>query len=126
MGHGPARLATPEASAAGRGHRLGHAGHAWFETYAVLTRIPGDPRRSPADAARLLAHDFPASAFLSGSATAALGAEFARLGIAGGTACDALVGAAARHHARPLLIGDARARPAYGAIGVSLATTAEG
>jgi toxin FitB len=112
--------------AAVRGHRLGLAGHAWFETYAVLTRLPGDLRRSPADAARLLAHNFPASAFLSDSATAALGAELARSGIAGGAVYDALVGAAARHHARPLLTRDARARPTYVAIGVSLATTPDG
>lgn len=45
-----------------RGHRLGLAGHAWFETYSVLTRLPDDLRRSPADAAKLLAHNFPASA----------------------------------------------------------------
>jgi hypothetical protein len=36
------------------------------------------------------------------------------------------VGAAARHHDRPLLTRDARAKPTYGAIGVSLATIAEG
>lgn len=66
--------------AAVRGCRLGLAGHAWFETYSVLTRLPGDLRRSPADAERLLAHNFPASAFLGDSATAVLGAEFARLG----------------------------------------------
>lgn len=111
--------------AAVRGHRLGLAGHAWFETYSVLTRLPGELRRSPADAARLLAHNFPASASLSEAGTAALGAELARLGIAGGSVYDALVGAAASHHALPLLTRDARARPTYGAIGVSLATTAE-
>ena len=81
---------------------------------------------SPADAARLLAHSFPASAFLSDPATAALGAEPAELGIAGASVYDALVGAAARQHSRPLLTRDDRARPTYGAIGVSLATTAEG
>jgi predicted nucleic acid-binding protein len=126
VGHGPARLATPEAYAAGRGHRLGLADHAWFETFSVLTRLPGEFRRSPADAASLLAHNFPASAFLSESASAALGPEFALLGIAGGSVHDALVGAAARHHARPLLTRDARASPTYGAIGVSLATTPDG
>ena len=47
-----------------RGRRLGLAGHAWFETYSVLTRLPGGLRRSPTDVVALLSHDFPASAFL--------------------------------------------------------------
>jgi len=107
--------------AAVRGHRLGLAGHAWFETYSVLTRLPGDLRRSPADAGRILIHDFPASVFLSESVTAAIGAELAQRGIAGGSVYDALVGAAARHHGRPLLTRDTRAWPTYGAMGVTLA-----
>ena len=110
--------------AAVAGRRLGLAGHAWFETYSVLTRLPGDLRRSPADAARLLAHNFPASAFLSASVTAALGTEFARLGIGGGAVYDALVGAAARHHGQPLLTRDALAWPTYSALGVTLTAAA--
>ena len=51
--------------AAVRGRRLGLAGHAWFETYSVLTRLPGGLRRSPADVAALLAHNFPATVFLA-------------------------------------------------------------
>jgi len=73
---------------------------------------------------RLLAHSFPASAFLSASVTAALGAEFARLGIGGGAVYDALVGAAARHHGQPLLTRDALAWPTYSALGVTLTTAA--
>ena len=101
-----------------RGRRLGLAGHAWFETYSVLTRLPGGRRRSPADVAALLSHDFPASAFLSEAAAAALGPELARLGISGGAVYDALVGAAARQHDRTMLSADARARPVYEALGV--------
>ena len=110
--------------AAVHGRRLGLAGHAWFETYSVLTRLPGNLRRSPADAARLLAHNFPATGYLSEAVAAALGAEFAQLGIAGGSVYDALVGAAARHHGQPLLTRDDRARPTYGALGVTLTATA--
>jgi len=110
--------------AAVRGRRLGLAGHAWFETYSFLTRLPGDLRRSPAAAERLLAHNFPATAFLSKPAMAALGAELARLGIAGGSVYDALVGAAARHHGQPLLTRDARAWPTYAALGVTLVAAA--
>src|SRR5437588_9908667 len=70
--------------AAVRGRRLGLAGHAWFETYSVLTRLPGTLRRSPADVAALLVHDFPATAFLGEDAAARLGADLPRLGISGG------------------------------------------
>lgn len=103
-----------------RGRRLGLSGHAWFETYSVLTRLPGGLRRSSADVARLLVHDFPASEFLGEDASAGLVAEIARLGISGGAVCDALVGAAARQHGRTLLSIDARARPVYDALGVRL------
>ena len=110
-----AHAATLEAV---RGRRLGLAGHAWFETYSVLTRLPGGRRRSPADVAALLAHDFPATAFLADDAAAALGPELARLGISGGAVYDALVGAAARQRGRLLVSGDARARTVYEALGV--------
>ena len=103
-----------------RGRPLGLAGHAWFETYSVLTRLPAPLRRSPADAARLLAHNFPATGFLSEAEAAGLGAEFARLGISGGAVYDALVGAAARQHGWPLVTGDARAKPVYEALGVEI------
>ncbi len=101
-----------------RGRRLGLAGHAWFETYSVLTRLPGGLRRSPAEVARLLAHDFPATAFLAEEGATALGPELAGLGASGGAVYDALVGAAARQHGRSLVSGDARARPVYEALGV--------
>jgi len=109
--------------AALHGRRLGLAGHAWFETYSVLTRLPGGLRRSPADVAALLAHDFPATAFLAEEAAAALGPELAKLGISGGAVYDALVGAAARQHGRSLESGDARARPVYEALGVRVRLT---
>ena len=110
-----AHMATLDAV---RGRRLGLAGHAWFETYSVLTRLPGGLRRSPADVAALLSHDFPGSAFLTEEAAAALGSELAPLGISGGAVYDALVGAAARQHDRTLVSGDARARHVYEALGV--------
>jgi len=109
-----AHAATLEAV---RGRRLGLAGHAWFETYSVLTRLPGGRRRSPADVAILLAHDFPATTFLADEAAAALGPELGRLGISGGAVYDALVGAAARQHGRTLVSGDARARAVCEALG---------
>lgn len=103
-----------------RGRRLGLAGHAWFETYSVLTRLPAGLRRSPADATRLLAHNFPASEFLGETEARQLSAELVGLGVSGGAVYDALVGAAARQHGGPLVSSDARARPVYEALGVDL------
>ena len=103
-----------------QGRRLGLAGHAWFETYSVLTRLPGGLRRSPADVVRLLTHNFPASGVLAEAESAELGAELARLNVSGGAVYDALVGAAARQHQRPLVSGDARARSLYKALGVEI------
>src|SRR5438093_12382885 len=77
-----------------RGRRLGLAGHAWFETYSVLTRLPGSLRRSPADVLRVLDHNFPASAFLGEDEALELGRELARLGVSGGAVYDAPVGPA--------------------------------
>ena len=103
-----------------RGRRLGLAGHAWFETYSVLTRLPPGLRRSPADALGLLARNFPASGFLGEAEAADLGGELGRLGISGGAVYDALVGATARQHRLPLVSADARARPVYDALGVEI------
>jgi predicted nucleic acid-binding protein len=103
-----------------RGRRLGLAGHAWFETYSVLTRLPAGLRRSPADALRLLAGNFPASRFLGEAEAADLGGELAGLRVSGGAVYDALVGAAARQHRLPLVSADARARPVYQALGVDI------
>jgi hypothetical protein len=44
---------------------LGLAGHAAFETFSILTRLPAPARRGPNTVARLLAHNFPATRFLS-------------------------------------------------------------
>jgi predicted nucleic acid-binding protein len=103
-----------------RGRRLGLAGHAWFETYSVLTRLPAGLRLSPKDALRVLARNFPASDFLGEAETAALREELALLDTSGGSVYDALVGAAARQHGRPLTSRDGRARPVYEALAVEV------
>ena len=100
--------------------RLGLAGHAWFETYSVLTRLPPGQRRPPAEVARLLGHNFPDTGFLGEEQTAGLAGEIAGLGISGGAVYDALVAAAARQHDRPLVSCDVRAKPIYEALGVDV------
>ena len=100
------------------GKRLGLAGHAWFESFAYLTRLSAGRRRSPADAARILAQNFPASQFLSEAAAHQLTTDLARLTISGGAVYDALVAAVARERGLTLVSRDARAQPTYEALGV--------
>jgi predicted nucleic acid-binding protein len=100
------------------GRRLGLAGHAAFETFSVLTRLPPPARRTPAAVARLLSVNFPDSRYLSAKATAALLRELDARGIAGGAVYDALVGAAAREHRLPLATRDRRALEIYRALGI--------
>ena len=103
-----------------RGWRRGLAGHAWFETYSVLTRLPSGQRRSPEDVHRLLTAGFPESRFLDSGATADLRREVFQLRIAGGAVYDALVGAVARHHDVTLVTCDRRARGIYDVLGVNV------
>lgn len=104
--------------AAVRGHVLGLAGHAAYETYSVLTRLPGPARVSSGAAAAIIERAFPASAPLSVSAARGAVALFAAAGIAGGAVYDALVALAAGEAAVPLLTCDRRAMSTYAAVGV--------
>jgi toxin FitB len=102
------------------GRDVALAGPALAETYSVLTRLPGDARLAPADAARLLTARFPAPLVLSSSRTRKLPDTLARLGIAGGAVYDALVALAAKEHGAALATRDARARGTYDAVGVTV------
>jgi len=103
-----------------RRRKLGLAGHAAFETFSVLTRMPPPARRTPATVARLLAANFPHSRFLGARAAAALLTEFETGGIAGGAVYDALVGAAANEHGLRLATRDRRALEIYRALDVDV------
>ncbi|HEV2784931.1 MAG TPA: type II toxin-antitoxin system VapC family toxin [Solirubrobacteraceae bacterium] len=100
--------------------RLGLAGHAAFEAFSVLTRLPAPARRTPATVARLLSANFPYSRFLSEAAAALLLADLQLKGIAGGSVYDALVGAAAAQHRLPLATRDRRALSTYRALDVDV------
>lgn len=100
--------------------RLGLAGHAAFETFSVLTRLPPPARRSPAAVARLLAASFPHSRFLGARAAAHLLGELETAEIAGGHVYDALVGAAANEHRLRLATRDRRALEVYRALDVDV------
>lgn len=94
-------------------HRLGLAGHAAFETFSVLTRLPPPARRTPAAVARILASGFPCTKFLSAAAARGSVERFASVGIAGGAIYDALIGAAASEHGLTLVTRDRRAFATY-------------
>ena len=100
--------------------RLGLAGHAAFETFSVLTRLPPPARRTPATVARLLAANFPHSRFLAATAAAELLEHLLTAGIAGGAVYDALVGATAAEHGLPLATRDKRAIETYRALDVRI------
>ena len=104
------------------GREVALAGHALAETYAVLTRLPGDLRLTPADAAHLLASRFSAPLVLSPARTANLPETLAQLGIAGGAVYDGLVALAAAQHGAELATRDARAVATYEAVGVNVVT----
>ena len=102
------------------------SGHALAETYAVLTRLPGDARVSPSDAVVLIEENFVLSVALPPDVASRAHRKLARLGISGGATYDGLVALAAHHHDLVLATRDARARPTYEAVGVPVAVIAGG
>jgi hypothetical protein len=100
--------------------RLGLAGHAWFETFSVLTRLPAPARREPEEVATILRHNFPESRFLTEKASSDLAGMLSRLGVGGGAVYDALVGWAAASHELPLRSRDRRAADLYRSLGANV------
>lgn len=100
--------------------RLGLAGHAAFETFSVLTRLPSPARREPGVVARILEAGFPATRFLGADDARKLYGRLASHGIAGGAVYDALVGQVAVSHGLPLATRDARAVDVYRTLDVKL------
>lgn len=98
--------------------RLGLSGHAAFETFSVLTRLPPPARRTSRAAYRLIEANFPHTRFLGPNAATELLNALPALGIAGGSIYDALVAAAAKEHGQTLCTRDRRAAETYRALGV--------
>ncbi len=101
------------------GKSLGLAGHAWFETFSVLTRLPPPARRNPTEVVAIMNHNFPHSKFLSAEGHRDLADRITALGIAGGAVYDALVGAVAAEHELTLVSRDRRAIDVYRAVGTN-------
>lgn len=96
------------------------SGHALLETYAVLTRLPGDARVAAADAITLIDENFAEPLLLSTHGMRDAHRELARRGVMGGATYDGLIALAAREHGVNLATRDARARSTYEAIGVAV------
>lgn len=99
------------------GREVALSGHALPETYSVLTRLPGDLRLSPADAARLLGERFVEPFVLGTDVAGRLPGVLSRLVIAGGAVYDALVALAAVEHGAELATRDIRAKATYETVG---------
>jgi predicted nucleic acid-binding protein len=95
------------------GRRIGLAGHAVWETFSVLTRLPPPARLSPAVASRVLAANFPFTRFLGQTESQVLLERLEVRGISGGSIYDALVGSVAVAVGVPLVTRDRRALPTY-------------
>ena len=95
----------------------GLSGHAAFETFSVLTRLPR-PTAAPPPPWPAARHNFPGSRFLSTQGAQRLHARLAALGIAGGAVYDALVAATAAEHEITLATRDRRAAETYRALDI--------
>jgi hypothetical protein len=99
-------------------HRPALAGHATFEAYSVLTRLPLPLRLSAGQAATVLAAAFPDDCWLDVTGTRDLRERLPGLDIVGGSIYDALVGQASVTNHRTLLTRDRRAERTYRSLGV--------
>jgi len=102
------------------------SGNALVETYAVLTRLPGDARLAAADATLLIDENFMEPLLLSTGGVRNAHRELASMGVVGGAVYDGLVALAAREHGAVLATRDARARSTYEALGVNVELIATG
>lgn len=109
-----------------RGRLLGLCGHALAETYAVLTRLPGDARVSPADAVSLIDDNFPHRPMLPEALASEVHGELAQCGVSGGATYDGLVALTARSYNAVLVTRDGRARPTYEAVGARVKVLVSG
>lgn len=123
-------VAVPLVVASHEGHRavlaavggrsVALAGHALHETYAVLTRLPGDARLSPGDAVRLLTERFDRATVLDARAARNAAVVLADHGVAGGATYDGLIALAAKPTRIPLASRDRRAEGTYRRLGVQV------
>lgn len=100
------------------GRSVALSGHALAETYAVLTRLPGDARVAAEDAVRLLRQRFEPAATLDVRSARSAPVVLARSGVVGGATYDGMIALAARSAGLPLASRDRRAGSTYRLLGV--------
>ncbi|HUA94367.1 MAG TPA: PIN domain-containing protein [Acidimicrobiales bacterium] len=95
--------------------------HAYFESYAVLTSLPGPGRLAPLAARELLAAWFPPERVIAppADATAGLVERMAASDIGGGAVYDALIALTAAASDQELHTRDRRAERTYQRLGVA-------
>lgn len=94
------------------------AGNAASESFAVLTRMPGQLSADGATAYAVLDRAFPERCWLSGDQAHRLLQRCAEMEVVGGSFYEALVGESARVAGRRLLTRDRRARRIYDLLGI--------
>lgn len=92
--------------------------HALAESFSVMTRLPGDLRVDPREAAEVLTDQPWQVLDLPGSEYERVLQQFAGAGRAGCAIYDGLVAATLKHHSFRLLSADRRAAATYELIGV--------
>lgn len=102
-----------------RERRPGLAGHAAYETFSVLTRMPGALSIDAPTAQDIMSRVFPQVYWLEADAARSLLDRLGTVGIVGGAVYDALVGEAAKTNNSVLLTRDQRARRTYDLLGVN-------
>jgi predicted nucleic acid-binding protein len=102
------------------GRRLHVCGHAWLETYAVLTRLPGSSRVAPADALALLHAHFDGLLLADEATASSAVAVLAEAAVSGGAVYDGWIALVARQHGAVLHSRDARAEITYRRLGTDV------
>ncbi len=109
-----------EVAAWADGQSISLSGHAFVETYAVLTRLPGGLRVTGEEAELLLTENFADPVQPSAASVTGFARRCAQAGIVGSATYDALVAVAAADNDCVLVTRDARARSTYLAIGATV------
>lgn len=94
------------------------SGHSLFETFAVLTRLPGPAAASSEVVITLIDQAFPTICWLTPDQHEGLWVRMAELTLSGGMVDDALVAEASRIAGKTLLTRDRRALRTYEMVGV--------
>jgi predicted nucleic acid-binding protein len=95
------------------------SGHATFEVFSVLTRVPGRLAVDASTAWTAIDGLFPRRCWLAEAESDQLLRRCAAIGVRGGAVYDALVGATALANDLVLLTRDLRARRTYDQLGVA-------